>query len=50
MILIRVGIGGKKQHKKLIDRYPSLINTYIPDEYKSKDPSDLYFNHGEKNK
>lgn len=37
---------GQDNARKLIETYPSLINVCIPDEYLSKDPSDLVKNHG----
>lgn len=37
---------GQDNAKKLITQYPSLINVCIPSEFMSKDPSDLYKNHG----
>ena len=37
---------GQDNARKLIEAYPSLINICIPDDYLSKDPSDLVKNHG----
>lgn len=37
---------GQDNAKKLIDLYPQLHNIVIPDEYQSKDPSDLVKNKG----
>lgn len=37
---------GQDNAKKLIELYPTLKNICIPDEFQSKDPSDLVKNHG----
>lgn len=37
---------GQDNAKKLIEMYPQLKNICIPSEFKSKDPSDLFKNHG----
>lgn len=37
---------GQDNAKKLVEMYPELKNICIPDRYESKDPSDLYKNHG----
>ena len=37
---------GQDNAKKLIELYPQLKNIVIPEDYKSKDPSDLYKNWG----
>lgn len=37
---------GQDNAKKIIELYPSIRNICIPEDYKSKDPSDLYKNHG----
>ena len=39
---------GQENARKLIDLYPQLHNIYIPEQYHSKDPSDLVKNHGVK--
>lgn len=37
---------GQDNAKKLIEMFPKLQNICIPEQYESKDPSDLYKNHG----
>ena len=37
---------GQDNARKLVELYPQLHNIVIPDNYKSKDPSDLVKNHG----
>lgn len=37
---------GQEDAAKLIELFPRLKNVFIPDEYESKDPSDLYKNWG----
>lgn len=39
---------GQDNAKKLIELYPKLQNICIPTKYQSKDPSDLFKNHGKK--
>jgi hypothetical protein len=39
---------GQENAQKLVEAYPELINICIPEDYFSKDPSDLVKNHGVK--
>lgn len=37
---------GQDNARKIIEQYPTIINICIPEIYQSKDPSDLFKNHG----
>ena len=39
---------GQEDAQKLMELFPALKNICIPDEYESKDPSDLFKNWGKK--